>query len=102
MTPSSRYRGQVAYPAPDAAGVAHPTLPARPLPPPAPGTPYLHTLIAGETLESLAQRFLSSSELWWQIADANPPVFPTDVRPGTVLAIPTGQAPGLVVRTRSV
>jgi nucleoid-associated protein YgaU len=100
-SPSSRYRGQVAFPAPGADGVARPTLPARPLPQPADTTPYLHTLVAGETLELLAHRFLGAGELWWQIADANPLVFPTDLRPGTVLAIPTGQAPGLVVRTRS-
>ena len=76
-------------------------MPARPLPPPPSGTPYLHTVIAGETIESLAQRFLGASELWWRIADANPAMFPADVPPGSVLAIPTGPAPGLVVRTRS-
>lgn len=100
-SPSSRYRRLAAYPAPDAAGATHPTLPARPLPPPAPGTPYLHTVVAGETLEALAHRYLSASELWWQIADANPLVFPTDLRAGTVLAIPTGQPSGLITRSRS-
>jgi nucleoid-associated protein YgaU len=98
----SRYRGLTAYPAPAPDGTSRPTLPLRPPPPPAPAqTPYLHTLVAGETLESLAARYLGSSELWWQIADVNPVAFPADIAPGSVVAIPTGAAPGLVVRTRS-
>jgi nucleoid-associated protein YgaU len=100
-SPSSRYRGQTPYPAVGRDGLVRATLPARPLPPPPDGTPYLHTVIAGETIESLAQRFLGASELWWRIADANPAMFPADLQPGSVLAIPTGPAPGLVVRTRS-
>jgi nucleoid-associated protein YgaU len=101
LSPSSRYAGQPAYAATGRDGAAHATLPARPLPAAAAATPYLHTLVAGETIESLAARFLSSSELWWQIADANPRLFPTDIRPGTVLAIPTAPTTGLVARTRS-
>jgi nucleoid-associated protein YgaU len=100
-SPSSRYRGETPYVATGPDGAARATLPARPLPPPPDGTPYLHTVIAGETVELLAYRFLGASELWWQIADANPLVFPTDLRPGTVLAVPTGQPAGLVTRTRS-
>lgn len=100
-SPGSRYRGQAAYPAAGRDGMVRATVPARPLPPPPLGTPYLHTVIAGDTIESLAQRFLGASELWWRIADANPAMFPADLQPGSVLAIPTGPAPGLVVRTRS-
>lgn len=97
----SRYRGLTAYVALAPDGTAHPTLPARPLPAPGPQTPYLHTLVAGEGIEYLADRYLGSSELWWQIADANPLVHPLDLQPGTVIAIPTGPQPGLVVRTRT-
>jgi nucleoid-associated protein YgaU len=100
-SPGSRYRGQTPYSAVGRDGLVRATLSARPLPPPADGTPYLHTVIAGDTIESLAQRFLGASELWWRIADANPVMFPADLEPGSVLAIPTGPAPGLVVRTRS-
>jgi hypothetical protein len=82
-------------------GLVRATLPARPLPLPPVGTTYLHAVIAGETIESLAQRFLGASELWWRIADVNPAMFPADLQPGSVLAIPTGPAAGLVVRTRS-
>jgi hypothetical protein len=35
------------------------------------------------------------------VADANPAVFPLDLKPGTVLAIPTDASPGRVERTRS-
>lgn len=97
----SRYRGLTAYAATAPDGTARPTLPARPLPAAGLQTPYLHTLVAGESIEYLAHRYLGSSELWWRIADANPLAFPLDIRPGTVLAIPTGQQAGLVVRTRS-
>ncbi len=101
-SPGSRYRGLAAYAAPGPDGTARPVLPARPVPQPGTQTPFLHTLVAGDTLESLAYRYLGSSELWWQIADANPLVFPPEVAPGTIVAIPTGQAAGLVVRTRRV
>ncbi len=100
-SPASRYRGQSAYLAPGPDGAARAVLPARPLPALPSGTPYLYMVIAGETVEMLAHRFLGSSELWWQIADANPLVFPTDVRPGTILAIPTGRSPGLLERRRA-
>ena len=87
-SPSSRYRGQTPYPALGRDGLVRATLPARPLPPPPDGTPYLHTVIAGETIESLAQRFLGASELWWRIADANPFRFPFEWRAGVTLVIP--------------
>ena len=99
---TSRYRSLQAQPAPDAAGVPRPAIPARlPPGPSSDSTPYLHTVVAGETIETLAYRYLGSSEAWWEIADANPGVFPTELQPGTVVVIPTGANPGLVVRTRS-
>lgn len=100
---TSRYRGLVPYHAPDAAGVHRATVPAR-FPPPGPpseGATYFHTVQAGETIEWLAHRYLGSSEAWWQIADANPGLFPTQLTPGSQVAIPTDGSPGLVVRTRT-
>jgi hypothetical protein len=101
LSPGSRYGGLTTYVAPASDGAARPTVAARPVPPPTSQTSYLHTLIAGESLESLAYRFLGSSELWWQIADANPVAFPSELAPGALVAIPTGQSAGLVVRTRT-
>jgi Tfp pilus assembly protein FimV len=86
----------------DAAGAAHPTIPARWPDGRAPSSPpYFHTVVAGETIESLAARYLGSSQAWWMIADANPLVFPAALRPGVRLAIPTDASPGRVQRTRS-
>jgi hypothetical protein len=78
------------------------TIPARLVPGPEPvETPYYHTVIAGETIESLAWRYLGSSEAWWQIADVNEMRFPTDLLPASLVVIPTGAAPGQVIRTRT-
>lgn len=98
---TSRYRGLAPYDAVAADGTVHATVPARFQPATPSGTPYFHTVTAGETMESLAHRYLGSSEAWWQIADANPAAFPTELVPGTALVIPTGAEPGLIVRTRS-
>jgi nucleoid-associated protein YgaU len=100
--PTSRYRLLPVGLEPDAAGAWHPALPARPVPTADPtATPYFHTVVAGETIELLAFRYLGSSAAWWMIADANPAAFPLDLVPGTVLAIPTDVSPGRVERTRS-
>lgn len=98
---NSRYCGSATYDAPAADGSRHPTVPARPLPPGPDGSSFLYTVVAGDTLDELAFRFLGSSQAWWQIADANPTMFPLDLVPGTQLALPTGRSAGLVVRSRS-
>jgi hypothetical protein len=98
----SRYRPLPVLVESDAAGHPHATIPARPLPPPAPdATPYFHTFVAGETIELLAWRYLGSSDAWWMIADANPALFSLAIEPGTVVVIPTDATPGRVERTRS-
>jgi hypothetical protein len=101
--PTSRYCLLPVRYEPDAAGVSHPAIPARPVPPPADptATAYFHTVVAGETIELLAFRYLGSSSAWWLIADANPTAFPLDLAPGAVVAIPTDASPGRVQRTRS-
>ncbi|MBA3289151.1 MAG: LysM peptidoglycan-binding domain-containing protein, partial [Acidimicrobiia bacterium] len=53
--------------------------------------PRRHVVVAGETIESIARRELGASEAWWLIADANPRLFPLDLRPGLVLDVPTGR-----------
>lgn len=99
---TSRYRALTPVVAPAADGTARPAIPARLPPTAAPGaTPYFHVVVVGETLESLAHRFLGSSQAWWQIADANPSVFPTELVPGSTLVIPTVVDAGRVVRSRS-
>jgi nucleoid-associated protein YgaU len=103
---TSRYTSLPTYAAPDAKGVSHPTVAIRLVPEPGtpstPGTPtaLIHTVVAGETLETLAFTYLGSSEAWWQIADANPASFPFVPDPGTQIAIPIQANPGQVQRTR--
>lgn len=54
----------------------------------------------GETIDLLARRFYGDERLWWRILDANPTIFPLDIKPGDVLNIPTpGYAP-TVTRSR--
>jgi len=98
---TSRYRGLTPLEAPDASGTPHAAIPARRVPAQPAGTPYFHTVIAGETLELLAHRYLGSSQAWWQLADANPSVFPLDLAPGSSIVIPTSIDAGYVVRDRS-
>ena len=97
----SRYRSLPVGLAPDAAGVSHPTIPIRwPSAGPPASPPYFHTVVAGETIESLAASYLGSSEAWWMIADANPVSYPAALEPGTRILIPTDASPGRVERTR--
>jgi nucleoid-associated protein YgaU len=88
VSPTSRHHLLDSVDAPDATGVSRRAVVSRPQPP-LPATARRHVVIAGETIESIARRELGTSEAWWLIADANPRVFPLDIKPGTVLAIPT-------------
>ncbi|MFI6289875.1 tail protein X [Streptomyces sp. NPDC051018] len=49
-------------------------------------SPY--RLADGEALDLLARRFYGTEDLWWRILDANPRVFPLDLRAGDVLNMP--------------
>lgn len=51
-----------------------------------------HLVIQGDRLDLLAQTFLGSPLLWWQIADLNPEIFFPfdDLTPGSVIRIPAG------------
>jgi nucleoid-associated protein YgaU len=97
----SRYRGLPSYLAPGRDGAPRAVLPARLSTTTSNGTPLLHQVKAGETLESLAFHYLGSCTAWWQIADANEVLFPTALQPGATLLIPSGRTQGEIVRTRS-
>lgn len=62
---------------------------------------YEHLLSGDESVESLAWRYYGSSITWWRILDANALVFPTDMRTGSPVSIPSAAEAGRVVRTRS-
>ena len=97
---TSRYQSLPVYTAQDAGGVAHPTVAMRLVPDPGAPAGLIHTVVAGDTLETLAFTYLGSSDAWWRIADANPQGFPFVPDPGTQIAIPLDSGAGLVVRTR--
>jgi hypothetical protein len=48
----------------------------------------IHTLVGEETLDQLAAHYYGREDLWWRIADANPPRFPLDWQAGDTLVIP--------------
>ncbi|MGE3620671.1 MAG: hypothetical protein AB7L84_09425 [Acidimicrobiia bacterium] len=97
---TSRYRHEAPHHAPDSSGTPRAAVPAR-WGTGGPTAIVYHTIAAGETFEVLAHRHLGSSALWWRIADANPRLFPLALTPGTVVAIPTGNAVAGPPRTRS-
>src|SRR4051794_539772 len=103
LSPLSRYRSVPVLALLDRSGRARPTVGIRPQPDPAAiaAGGLVHTVIAGETLEALAARYLGSSEAWWRIADANPAEFPFAPEPGHALVIPVATSPGRVERTRT-
>jgi nucleoid-associated protein YgaU len=98
---TSRYRALTPYLAPGRNGALQPILPARLSTTTSTGTPLIHQVKAGETLESLAFHYLGAAASWWQIADANAVMFPTALQPGSTLLIPTGGTQGEIVRTRT-
>ncbi|GGS77849.1 hypothetical protein GCM10010156_40810 [Planobispora rosea] len=103
---TSRYHGLTPVEAPARDGSRRPAVPVRFAPDPAAGPgDLLHTVVAGDTIDRLAARYLGSSEAWWQLADANPAmfpaVFPAELVPGTVLVIPAGPPTGRIERTRA-
>ena len=87
-TAASRHHLLPVIDAPDADGVPRRTLAIR-RGVASPDASRHHVVSAGDTFESLAARYLSTPELWWLIADANPVLADLDLRPGTVVAIPT-------------
>jgi hypothetical protein len=62
----------------------------RPLPPPPPPEPIIYTVQRGDTLRSIAARFLGDERRWREIFEANRTVIgnPDIIRPGMQLVIP--------------
>ncbi|HEX8150648.1 MAG TPA: hypothetical protein VF591_25915 [Pyrinomonadaceae bacterium] len=98
---TSRYFGLDVYDAEDDSGVSRPTVSIRPTTtPPRNAVFYRHPLTGLEDIEYLAWRFFGSSDSWWRIAEANPLVFPLDLRPGMTVNVPAPGDVGRIVRTR--
>jgi hypothetical protein len=64
-------------------------------------SPTRHRVVQGEGLDLIALRLLGGEGLWWRILDANPLVYPLDIQPGAVLAIPELGPATQITRARS-
>lgn len=60
----------------------------------------VHRVLQGETIDAIARRYYGDEALWPQILDANPLVFPLDIRPGDLLRIPAPGPATRILRTR--
>jgi hypothetical protein len=98
---NSRYQTLPVFEARDAEGVVHATIAMRLADaPPRDVNAFRHIAMAGDTMETLAWRYYSSSESWWRIADANPHTFPYHLEPGKSVVIPSATEVGRIVRSR--
>lgn len=80
LSRNSRYYGREPkqYPAPDGRTVAY--LPRRLVPQPGPGEALaLHTISAGDRLDTIAARYYDDPELFWQLCDANRAMHPREL-----------------------
>jgi hypothetical protein len=101
MFSSSRYHELPVYEVDDPERGRTATVAIRPSTPPPAGTAtYRHVVTGTDTIEYLAWRFFGSSDAWWKLAEANPGLFPLDLRPGMSIVIPGMDEVGRVVRTR--
>ena len=74
----------------------HPSIAPKPAPPPAPPSPpspglKSHTVLPGDTLSKIAQKYYGSASLWQKIYQANKAVIganPNMIKPGQKLTIP--------------
>jgi phage tail protein X len=53
-----------------------------------------------DVIDFLARRFYGDEHLWWQILDANPTVYPLDIKAGDVLEIPAPGGATAITRAR--
>jgi hypothetical protein len=59
-----------------------------------------HVVVQGEQVDLLARLYFGSERLWWRILDANPVLYPLDLRPGDVLEVPEPGPATRVTRAR--
>jgi nucleoid-associated protein YgaU len=59
-----------------------------PPPPPPPPAPQTYTVVSGDTLWAISERFYGDGNRYWQIADASGVPNPDLIHPGQVLTIP--------------
>src|SRR5690348_14060473 len=55
----------------------------------------------GDEPDLLAWRYYGDERLWWRILDANPVLYPLDIRPGDVLNLPAPGPATQITRART-
>jgi nucleoid-associated protein YgaU len=80
--------GPVAVEEPEAPPAPEPAAVAAPPPPPPPPAPRTYTVVSGDTLWAISERFYGDGNRYQQIADASGVSNPDLIHPGQVLTIP--------------
>ncbi|WP_029114058.1 LysM peptidoglycan-binding domain-containing protein [Mycobacterium sp. URHB0044] len=78
----------VAVEEPEAPPAPEPAAAAAPPPPPPPPAPRTYTVVSGDTLWAISERFYGDGNRYQQIADASGVSNPDLIHPGQVLTIP--------------
>lgn len=98
---NSRYRGLSVYQVRSDHDAGRSAIAIRANSPPAAGTAlFQHRITGVENVEYMAWRLLGSSQAWWRLADANPLIFPLDLKPGDSLTVLKPLDGGRVERDR--
>lgn len=67
---------------------------------PVEGPPTRVRVQPGEGLDALARRVLGDEGLWWRILDANPVIYPLDIKAGDLVKAPPPAPATRVTRAR--
>jgi phage tail protein X len=59
-----------------------------------------YRVLRGDVVDLVARRFYGDEDIWWRILDANPLVYPLDIKAGDVLQLPTPGAATAITRAR--
>jgi hypothetical protein len=102
VTVTSRYYGSSVHDVDDPDRGRVPTVAIRLPTSLRPNTRLIQHVVTGvEDIEYLAWRYYGASDAWWRIAEANPMIFPFDLRPGTAIVIPASDDLGRIQRRRN-
>jgi hypothetical protein len=100
VKPDSRFAMLPIHPAPAPDGSTRLVVALRLTTPPLP-IAVRHRLRHGEQVDLLARKFFGDERLWWRILDANPLIYPLELEPGAILAIPASASATRVTRART-
>lgn len=88
FSPRSRFAGQPIFTVQTPDGMSRQVVGLRWQPATSAPPARQHRVTQGECIDAIARHHYGGEGVWWQILDANPLVYPLDLEPGDVLAIP--------------